>query len=148
VYFLAHAVFFTGARLASAVAGACNVRSSQLLTASMLGALGALGVLYAGSHLAARDGSIWLVWVGCAFFGLFQGPMWPAMESLLSEECAIVCLAGWLRDMFLDIIATVGLVLDPLRNQPYWCRTVISQETPQYIYSLCTTHRDRSIQIY
>ena len=69
MYFLAYAVFFTGARLASAVAGACNVRSSQLLTASMLGALGALGVLYAGSHLAARDGSIWLVWVGCAFFG-------------------------------------------------------------------------------
>ena len=62
--FVAHTVFFTGARLASAVAGACNVRSYQLLTASMLGALGALGVLYAGSHLAARDGSIWLVWVG------------------------------------------------------------------------------------
>jgi hypothetical protein len=67
----------------------CNIRSSDLLMASMFGALGALGCLYAGSHLAARNGSTWLIWVGCAVFGLFQGPMWPAMESLLSEECAI-----------------------------------------------------------
>lgn len=68
----------------------CNVRSSDLLLVSMFGALGALGCLYAGSHLAARNGSTWLIWIGCAIFGLFQGPMWPAMESLLSEECAII----------------------------------------------------------
>lgn len=87
------AVFFTGARIASAVAGACNIRSSGLLAGSMIGAVGALGCLYAGSHLAAQKGSTWLVWVGCAVFGMFQGPMWPAMESLLSEEygSCIVC---------------------------------------------------------
>ena len=27
--------------------------------------------------------------MGTAIFGVFQGPMWPAMESLLSEEFGV-----------------------------------------------------------
>ena len=84
--------FFTGSRLAAAVITSptrWRVKSANLLSISSVGALLALGVVQVGSNTVHGGGSIATMWVGTAIFGVFQGPMWPAMESLLSEEFGV-----------------------------------------------------------
>ena len=90
-----------------AAAGACHVRSSTLLTTSMVGALAALGVLQAGSRVAAGGGSIALIWVGCALFGGARGPVseWPHRFTAFSR--ALPPLAGVLGRPSMPIVQTV-----------------------------------------
>ena len=105
-----------------AAAGACHVRSSTLLTTSMVGALAALGVLQAGSRVAAGGGSIALIWVGCALFGSAalcrNGLAWPS-HGLGSGHFAQLGFHAYFAQLFHRLplcTSTVGRHLESTKH--------------------------------
>ena len=79
VYYAAFTVTRTLAAPLSAV-----LSSRKTLWWSMAGSL--LSLLLMLLVIPFGDKVVWVLWVGAALFGAFEGPLWPAMLSLISEE--------------------------------------------------------------
>lgn len=77
---------FTVTRLLSAAPFARRFSSRKILWSALVGSFVSLCVLLLTLAPLPAPAGVVVLWVGSSAFGACQGPLWPAMMSLLSEE--------------------------------------------------------------
>ena len=73
---------FTCTRILAAPVSWCGVSARATLAVCLVLGLGSISTLW----LAISYKSVVLLKVFCGVFGFFSGPMWPAMQSILTED--------------------------------------------------------------